>query len=129
MIDLMQSMQARIETGQTKNDQVDDGSIEIFSVPVEEFYKPLNDSPTAEDIALTQHNRHPELLTVRLHQLVPLLRTLDFRLTTVTDHETVGAVHLLASTMNQNGTHQAGVFYIMLDYIAGTAIYAVLPGT
>ncbi|ALA57466.1 class I SAM-dependent methyltransferase [Nitrospira moscoviensis] len=101
----------------------------MLSVPFEEFYKPLSDIPSPEDLALTRHNRSPELLTARLRELVPLLRMLEFSLVSVSDRETVGVVPLLASTMNQNGTHQSSVFYIMSDYIAGTAVYAALAGT
>src|SRR5687768_9911552 len=105
------------------------GGLELYSVPFENFYKPLSDNPTSEDIELTRQNRSPEFLTARLRELVPLVRMLEFRIASVSDSETVGEVPLLASTMNQNGTHQASVFYIMSDYIAGTAVYAGLAGT
>ncbi len=101
----------------------------LFSVPIKEVYVPLTSSPTDNDWILTKQNRAPAHLTSRLQELVPLLQIINFQLETVTTQETVGTVPLLASTMNQNGTHQASIFYIMADYIAGTAVYAGLAGT
>lgn len=106
-----------------------DSDCAVFSVPIDQFYKPLSEVPSPEDIQINRLNRDPEHLTSRLHELVPLARIIGFKLDSVTDEETVGSVPLLASSMNQNGTHQASVFYVMSDYIAGTAVYAGLPGT
>lgn len=39
------------------------------------------------------------------------------------------AAPLLESAMNQNGTHQASVFYLLADYALGVGIFAALPGT
>lgn len=101
----------------------------LFSLPLEEIYSPLSPLPSAHDYQITSYNRAPSHLTSRLRELVPLLNILDFKLESVTDNETVGTVPLLASTMNQNGTHQASVFYIMADYVSGTAVYAACAGT
>ena len=100
-----------------------------YSDSYSSIYKAFCVNPTQEDIKVTQFNRNAEHVTARLKELVPLVDTIGFKLENVTDHETVGGVPLLDSTMNQNGTHQACVFYIMSEYIAGTMVYAALAGT
>ena len=104
-------------------------SSETYSDTYSSIYKAFNVIPTQEDIRVNRFNRSPEHLTSRLKELVPLVDIIGFKLESVTDHEAVGGVPLLDSTMNQNGTHQACVFYIMSDYIAGTMVYAALAGT
>jgi methyltransferase (TIGR00027 family) len=102
---------------------------EFYSDSYSSIYKAFSVNPTQEDIRVNRFNRSAEHLTARLKELVPLVDTIGFKLESVTDHETVGGVPLLDSTMNQNGTHQACVFYIMSDYLAGTMVYAALAGT
>lgn len=104
-------------------------STEIFSLSLDEFYSPLSKHPSEHDAILQQANRDPLQLTARLRELVPLLDFVDFRPESVTEHETIGAVPLRASAMNQNGTHQASVFYLMSDYISGVAMWSALVGT
>src|SRR5207237_1364148 len=41
---------------------------------------------------------------------------------------TVLSLPLVASAMNQNGTHQAAVFYLIADYTIGVGMFGVLPG-
>ncbi len=101
---------------------------EIYSVPIDGFYKPLSEIPSQEDIALHKITCSPELMTLRLRELVPLLKTLEFRFVSVGAENTVGVVPLHPSSMNQNGTHQASGFYIISDYVAGATVLAALPG-
>lgn len=100
-----------------------------FSVPLDAFYVPLDlqQALSAEDT--TRRNRSPALLTERLREMVPLLRVVGFEVEAVSDSSTSCLVPLLASTMNQNGTHQASVFYLLADYTAGIAAWASLSGT
>ena len=102
---------------------------DLYSIPITDFYSAISVTQTAEQIKTHRHNRSPQVMTMRLQELVPLCRFNAFRIDSVTDNETTGSVPLLASTMNQNGTHQSSVFYLMSDYIAGVAVYAGLPGT
>jgi len=101
----------------------------LYSDSYSSFYKPFSAYPTPEDIKINHLNRNPEHLTERLKELVPLVDTIGFKLEKVGDYEVIGGVPLLDSTMNQNGSHQACVFYIMSDYIAETMVYAGLAGT
>jgi len=102
---------------------------ELFSLPLEAFYSPLTHIPSGDGEDLMEANREPKQLTSRLHEMVPLLKFVGFQLETVSEHETVAVVPLLASAMNQNGTHQASIFYLMADYIAGVAVWSSLVGT
>lgn len=104
-------------------------SKELFSLPLEEFYSPLSSIPTEATEELMQVNREPKQLTTRLHEMVPLLKFVGFQVESLTERETVAVVPLLASTMNQNGTQQASVFYLMADYVAGVTVWSALAGT
>lgn len=111
-------------------DKLESGSIsELFSVSEENFLSPLTMLATDQDHAQQQINRNPQHLTERLHELVPLLKIVGFQLESVVEREVVGVVPLLASAINQNGTHQASLFNMMSDYIAGVTIWSALIET
>jgi methyltransferase (TIGR00027 family) len=93
------------------------------------YFKPLHLEPDEEDLALHRRNCDPELVTRRLRALVPLLDFIDCKVERITRNTTVLNVPLLESAMNQNGTHQASVFYLLADYTLGVAMYGALPGT
>lgn len=94
----------------------------------EHCYKPLAVWPDAEDIQLHQENCSPHLITQRLRELVPLFDFIQARVVDVTPDETRLLVSLDPATVNQNGTHQAGVFYVLADYAVGVAMFSVMPG-
>ncbi len=91
-------------------------------------YKPLALVPDEDDLALHTGNCSPEQATRRLRELVPLLETVDCTVEEIGAERTVLTLPLLASAMNQNGTHQAAVFYLVADYTLGIGMFGVLPG-
>lgn len=91
-------------------------------------YKPLALSPDPEDELLHRANSCPALVTRRLRELVPLLETVDCVVEEIGPERTVLSLPLLGSAMNQNGTHQAAVFYLVADYAVGVGMFGVLPG-
>jgi acyl-coenzyme A thioesterase PaaI-like protein len=93
------------------------------------FVKPLATEPDAADLDLHRRNCEPSLVTQRLRELVPLLEFVDCEVAEISPERTVLTLPLLPSAMNQNGTHQAAVFYLVADYALGIAMCGVLPGT
>jgi hypothetical protein len=92
------------------------------------FYKPLSMLPDDHDLELHRRNCCPETVTRRLRELVPLLRVVDCAVEEMGPERTVLMLPLLESAMNQNGTHQAAVFYLIADYTLGVGMFGVLPG-
>src|SRR4051794_31630079 len=90
--------------------------------------KPLAPVPSPEDWALHRRNCSPQMVTRRLRELVPLLDVVDCVVIEVHPDRTVLELPLRESAMNQNGTHQAAVFYLVADYALGVAMFGVLPG-
>lgn len=88
----------------------------------------LAPQPTASDLDLHARLCDPELATRRLGELVPLLKFIGFRIEEITPERTLLTAPLLESAMNQNGTHQASVFYLLADYALGIGMLATLPG-
>lgn len=95
-------------------------------MPVE--IKPLSLIPDEADIALHKFNCDVDRATERLHELVPLMRFVGGRFEQLSPSKTVLTAPLLENAMNQNGTHQASVFYLLADYTLGAAMFAALPG-
>lgn len=91
-------------------------------------FKPLLPEPDLFDLELHQRNCEPSFVTRRLHELVPLLQVVNCVVEEIGPQRTVLSVPLLASAMNQNGTHQAAVFYLVADYTLGVGMFGVLPG-
>jgi len=94
----------------------------------QQFFKPLAPIPTQEDIDLHRRNCCAKVVTARLRELVPLLDVVDCVAMDISLEKTVLSLPLLASAMNQNGTHQAAVFYLIADYTLGVGMFGVLPG-
>lgn len=92
------------------------------------FSKPLNDAPDDEDLRLHEINSDPALITERLRQLVPLFEFIGANVERASKDKTIVSAPLAQAAMNQNGTHQASVFYILADYTLGVAMFAALPG-
>lgn len=96
--------------------------------PISSIHKSLLPVPDAHD--REQHRRlcSPALVTERLGELVPLLKFVGFVVEQMETEKTVLSVPLLETPMNQNGRHQASVFYLIADYKLGVGMFAVLPG-
>lgn len=91
-------------------------------------FRPMLEVPDAEDIDLHIRNCNCDMVTEHLGELVPLLNFVGFRVDKISPEKTVLSVPLLETAMNQNGTHQAAVFYLIADYTLGIGMFAVLPG-
>jgi methyltransferase (TIGR00027 family) len=91
-------------------------------------YKPLLDTPDAEDVALHAQNTAPELLTERFRRMTPLLDLLHFSVERADPNQTVIRIPLSKAALNQNGTIQGAVTYLLADYTPGVAVLASLPG-
>ena len=94
----------------------------------EAFVKPLSPLPDDHDIKLHDFNREPALVTQRLRELVPLLEFVDCKVEVIEPEKTMLSLPLLPSAMNQNGTHQAAIFYLVADYTIGVGMFGALPG-
>lgn len=88
----------------------------------------FNIIPSNEDIVLHAKNCDPKLITERLGELVPLFRFAECKVEEATSARAVLTAPLQDGAMNQNGTHQASVFYLMADYALGVAMFAAVPG-
>lgn len=84
--------------------------------------------PDEEDLAVHKINLNGALATQRLRELVPLLGFVGAEITEVSPERTVLTVPLLETAMNQNGTQQAAVFYLLADYTLGIGMFATIPG-
>ena len=93
-----------------------------------EFFRELAPQVSPLDTPRHERNCAPELLTQRLRQLVPLFDFVGARVDSVNEHETRLVAPFRTNALNQNGTHQASVFYILADYASGIAAMSVLPG-
>lgn len=93
-----------------------------------EIFRELSPQVSPLDTPHHQLNCSPELLTQRLSQLVPLFDFVGARVDSVSDRETRLVAPFRTNALNQNGTHQASVFYILADYASGIAAMSVLPG-
>lgn len=102
--------------------------MEIIDRQSGDFYKLLLPVPDAEDLALHTQNCETELVTRRIHELIPLLGFVGCRVETITQTEAVLSVPLLESAMNQNGTQHTSVFYMLADCTLAAAILGALPG-
>lgn len=93
-----------------------------------ETYKHLSLFPDICDIDLHRRNCSSDLITNRLRKNVPLLAFLNCVVEKVSQNKTVLSVPLISAAMNQNGTHQSSVFYLIGDYTLGLGMFAALPG-
>lgn len=80
------------------------------------------------DLALHRSNSSPELITRRLRELVPMLGFVGATVDEVEPGRAAMSAPLADAAMNQNGTQQAAVFYLLADYTVGVAMFASLPG-
>lgn len=102
--------------------------MEIKSHHFSNYYKILQNTPDEEDLLLHSSNCSPDLMTQRIHELVPLLRFVHCTVDYVGKDKAVLSIPLLDSAINQNGTQQAAVFYLLSDCALAVGIFGVLPG-
>lgn len=101
----------------------------MFALSTQVFVKPLLQAPDRHDLALHASNCCPVTTTRRLHELVPLLAFIGCSVEEIGAERTILSAPLLPNAMNQNGTQQAAVFYLLADYTLGVGMFGVLPGT
>lgn len=82
-------------------------------------------SPAAADVHA--RNCDSESFTERLQKAVPLLEFVEAKVEAVSVGRSSISAPLLQNAKNQNGTHQAAVFYILADYTLGLALFAAIP--
>lgn len=92
------------------------------------FYKMLQIVPDEEDLSWHEHNCCPELITQRMHDLIPLLRYTSCTVEYVGRDRAVVSVPFSDSAINQNGTQQAAIFYLLSDCTLAAGILGALPG-
>jgi O-methyltransferase involved in polyketide biosynthesis/acyl-coenzyme A thioesterase PaaI-like protein len=99
-----------------------------LSRETEAWCKPLKPEPDLADLRLHAVNMAPAHVTRRIQELVPLLAFTGSEATRIERGMTEWSVPLAGPALNQNGTHQASVFYLLADYTVGVAMVAALPG-
>ncbi len=70
----------------------------------------------------------PGLLTQLLHDSVPALSAVEWRLTDVREGYAVSELPLNVASTNQHGTHQATLLALAADYTGGTALGSIMRG-
>lgn len=67
-------------------------------------------------------------MTDLLHNAVPVLKTVDWRVTEVTEGGCCSTLPLTFASTNQHGTHQAALISLSADYTGGLALATLLRG-
>jgi methyltransferase (TIGR00027 family) len=71
---------------------------------------------------------HPQLMTERLRELVPMLAMVDWTVVEIGDGCCVSRLPLSPAATNHNGTHQAALIMMAADYTGGIAVASLLHG-
>ncbi len=71
---------------------------------------------------------NPGLVTSLLHEAVPVLKAIDWRITEVREGMCATELPLSFASTNQHGTHQAALISLSADYTGGIALAALLRG-
>ncbi|EMI46526.1 SAM-dependent methyltransferase [Rhodopirellula sp. SWK7] len=71
---------------------------------------------------------NPELMTRLLHDAIPVLKSVDWRVTEVEEGICVSELPLCFASTNQHGTHQAALISLSADYTGGLALATLLRG-
>ena len=90
--------------------------------------KPLSLEVSEQDNSLHRNNCDASLLSSRMRDLTPLLAHVGFYYEEVGIGTAIGVVPLKSETMNQNGTQQGSIFYLLSDCTAGVALLSAIPG-
>jgi len=94
-------------------------SSSVYEEDSHPYHKELKAVPDDAALGLHRKNCEPQLVAERLDELVPLLKLVGFGVEEMSPGRTTLAVPLLETAMNQNGTQQAAVFYLIADYTLG----------
>ncbi len=71
---------------------------------------------------------NPDLMTKLLQDAIPVLRSVDWRVTEVREGMCVSELPLMLASTNQHGTHQAALISLSADYTGGLALATLLRG-
>ncbi len=71
---------------------------------------------------------NPPLMTKLLHDAIPVLRAVDWRVTDVSEGSCTSELPLSYASTNQHGTHQAALISLSADYTGGLALATLLRG-
>ncbi|MCC9645161.1 YiiD C-terminal domain-containing protein [Rhodopirellula sp. JC740] len=71
---------------------------------------------------------NPELMTKLLHQAIPVLEAVQWKVTSVTEGGCESILPLTKASTNQHGTHQAALISLSADYTGGLALTTLLRG-
>ncbi|EMI55893.1 SAM-dependent methyltransferase [Rhodopirellula sallentina] len=71
---------------------------------------------------------NPELMTGLLHDAIPVLKSVDWRVTEVSEGVCTSVLPLCFESTNQHGTHQAALISLSADYTGGLALATLLRG-
>ena len=71
---------------------------------------------------------NPELMTRLLHNAIPVLKSVGWRITHVDDGYCESELPLCKASTNQHGTHQAALISLSADYTGGLALATLLRG-
>lgn len=93
------------------------------------YYKPLQVMPDEEDRIVQRANCAVDIFNRHMHELLPILGFTGCLVEQISEEMTVVTAPLIESAMNQNGTHQAGIFYLLADCALAVGIFGALPGT
>lgn len=101
---------------------------ELYSIHEHTRHKLLLETPDEEDLRVHEENRSLDLLNLHMQQVCPLLGLIGCRVEHVDLERSVVLAPLEGAAMNQNGTHQAAVFYLMADCALAIGVFGALPG-
>ena len=71
---------------------------------------------------------NPTLMTRLLHDAIPVLRSVDWRVVEIREGGCVSELPLRYESTNQHGTHQAALISLSADYTGGIALATLLRG-
>ncbi len=71
---------------------------------------------------------HPQVLTELLHEQIPVLGFVRWRVDSVEPGFARTSLPLIAESTNQHCTHQAALLFLSADYTGGIALASLLPG-
>jgi len=78
----------------------------------------------------TDYNQrvNPELMTRLLREAIPVLQTVQWRVTSVSEGACTSELPLRQASTNQHGTHQAALISLSADYTGGLALATLFTG-
>ncbi|KLU01904.1 hypothetical protein RISK_006088 [Rhodopirellula islandica] len=71
---------------------------------------------------------NPQLMTELLHNAIPVLKAVQWKVTSVGEGSCESVLPLTKASTNQHGTHQAALISLSADYTGGLALTTLLRG-